>query len=48
MTTSPLLKMSFEELVNHIKSQHPDMKCEAIEEIASSILEEASTAYVSG
>ena len=40
--------MSFEELVQHITKQHPDMKCEAIEEIAASILEEASTAYVRG
>jgi hypothetical protein len=48
MTTSPLLKMSFDELVQHITKQHPDMKIEAIEEIAASILEEASTAYVRG
>ncbi len=48
MTTSPLLKMSFEELVHHISLQHPDMKIEAIEEIAASILEEASTEYVYG
>jgi uncharacterized short protein YbdD (DUF466 family) len=40
--------MSFEELVEHIRSQHPDMKLEAIEEMAASILEEASTAYVGG
>ena len=40
--------MSFEELVIHIKQQHPDMKQSAIEEIAESILEEASTAYVFG
>jgi hypothetical protein len=48
MTVSPLLKMSFEELVIHISSQHPNMRPEVIEEIAASILEEASTAYVSG
>jgi hypothetical protein len=48
MTTSPLIMMSFEELVIHIKQQHPDMKLSAIEEIAESILEEASTAYVFG
>jgi hypothetical protein len=48
MTISPLLKMSFEELVKHISSQHPDMRTEVIEEMASSILEEASTAYVGG
>jgi hypothetical protein len=40
--------MSFNELVQHISRQHPDMKIEAIEEMAASILEEASTAYVSG
>jgi hypothetical protein len=48
MSISPLLKMSFEELVQHITNQHPDMKCETIEEMATSILEEASTAYVYG
>jgi hypothetical protein len=48
MTTSPLIMMSFEELVIHIKQQHPDMKQSAIEEIAESILEEASTVYVFG
>ena len=48
MTTSPLLRMSFAELVQHITNQHPDMKPEAIEEMAESILEEASTAYVRG
>lgn len=40
--------MSFQELVQHIKNQHPDMKLEAIEEMATSILEEASTTYVGG
>ena len=40
--------MSFEELVQHIAEQHPDMKTEAIQEMAASILEEASTAYVGG
>ena len=40
--------MSFEELVIHISNQHPDMKSEVIEEMAASILEEASTAYVGG
>lgn len=48
MTTSPLLKMSFEELVLHISLQHPNMKQSTIDEIAESILEEASTAYVFG
>lgn len=48
MTTSPLLRMSFEELVQHITKQHPDMKSEVIKEMAASILEEASTAYVGG
>jgi hypothetical protein len=40
--------MSFNELVEHISKQHPAMKIEAIEEMAASILEEASTAYVRG
>ena len=48
MTMSPLLKMSFEELVKHISNQHPDLRPEVIEEMAASILEEASTAYVGG
>ncbi|MEO0011396.1 MAG: hypothetical protein RIQ39_985 [Actinomycetota bacterium] len=48
MKTSPLLRMSFEELVQHITNQHPDMKNETIEEMAESILEEVSTAYVGG
>ena len=39
MTISPLLKMSFEELVQHFTNLHPDMKHEAICEIASSIIE---------
>jgi hypothetical protein len=34
--------MSFEELVQHIKNQHPTMLQEAIEELAESILEESS------
>jgi hypothetical protein len=48
MKSSPLLKMSFDELVQHITKQHPDMKSEVIAEMAKSILEEASTAYVGG
>ncbi|CAN2208955.1 hypothetical protein MCEMRE196_00974 [Candidatus Nanopelagicaceae bacterium] len=45
MTTSPLLRMSFEELVRHITNQHPDMKYEAIEEMAESILDSPKDLY---
>lgn len=40
--------MKFEDLVEHIAKQHPDMRIEAIREIATAMQEEASSVYVAG
>ena len=40
--------MKFEDLVEHIVKQHPDMHIEAIHEIATAMQEEASSVYVAG
>jgi hypothetical protein len=40
--------MKYEDLLEHIAKQHPDMQIEVIREIASAMQEEASTVYVGG
>lgn len=40
--------MKYEDLVKHIAQQHPDMREEAIREIATAMQEEASSVYVAG
>ena len=40
--------MKYEYLLQHIAEQHPDMRIEAIHEIATAMQEEASSVYVVG